>query len=227
MAVCQRQNLHKSKGLAASVPVATLQQLRFIAGDTGVDVDADAPSALRPSPQVCTFSAESRSMNFETIQPLTLVAGMALLTWLMMRRRVKRTQSEMPVKISKHHENMPGDLAGFQGTGSLGAPPEVLRWQVELHDMARELKAELDSKMLAVTSLAKSYEQASKRLSDLIRMAEEVELSPTSPLAKAQELRAAGWEDSRIAEMLGIQPHESPAFFTVLAPIHRSNSEAA
>ena len=166
-------------------------------------------------------------MTFDMLQPLTLVAGMALLTWVMMRSRFKRKRVDLPVWIPNSHPNMPGELEGFQGTGSLGAPPEVLRWQVELHDMARELKAELDSKMLAVTSLSRSYELASKRLSDLIRMAEEVEVAPNSPLAKAQELRAAGWEDARIAEMLGLQQHEAKAFFAILDPISRSKTEAA
>lgn len=202
-----------------------MPMLRLIGRRSRVDVDAgeSLDSLAMPVPT----NAESNHMNFDTLQPLTLVAGMALLTWVMMRRRFKRKHVELPVRVPSSNANTPGELAGFQGTGSLGAPPEVLRWQVELHDMARELKAELDSKMLAVTSLSRSYELASKRLSDLIRMAEEVELAPSSPLAKAQELRAAGWEDARIAEMLGLQPHEAKAFFSILDPILHSKTEAA
>ncbi len=132
----------------------------------------------------------------------------------------------MPVRVVKPGQTMPDDLAGFQGTGSLGAPPEVLRWQVELHDMARELKAELDSKMLAVTALARSYEQASKRLSDMIRLAEQVEISPTSLLARAQDLRAAGLDDERIIEVLELDPREAKAIFAVLSPA-LSRNEAA
>jgi hypothetical protein len=33
------------------------------------------------------------------------------------------------------------------------APPEVLRWQVEMHETARDLKAELDSKLSAIQAL--------------------------------------------------------------------------
>lgn len=165
-------------------------------------------------------------MTFESLQPVTLIAGMALLTWVMMRRKVKRKHVELPVRVLKTNVNMPGELAGFQGTEALGAPAEVLRWQVELHDMARELKAELDSKMLAVTALSRSYDQATKRLSDLIRLAEQVEVSPTSLLARAQDLQSAGLDDQQIVEVLDLDEAEAKAIFALLSPVLSQNEAA-
>lgn len=47
---------------------------------------------------------------------------------------------------------------------SAGAHPDFLNLQVEFYDLARQLKAELDSKMVAVNQLTKEYDAAAMRL---------------------------------------------------------------
>ncbi len=42
------------------------------------------------------------------------------------------------------------------------APAEVLRWHVELHDTARDLKAELDSKLAAIQAATIAAKQATQ-----------------------------------------------------------------
>jgi hypothetical protein len=52
------------------------------------------------------------------------------------------------------------------------APTDVLRWHVELHDTARDLKAELDSKITALQVLIRMAGQEAARLERLIESAE-------------------------------------------------------
>jgi len=47
------------------------------------------------------------------------------------------------------------------------APPEVLRWQVEMHELARDLKAELDTKMQALQVLVQQARCEADRLEQL------------------------------------------------------------
>ena len=62
-------------------------------------------------------------------------------------------------------------------------PAEVLRCQAELKQLTQDLQTELDEKMAAVNALSQAYEQASRRLSDLIDEAREA----TQLLDKAGE----------------------------------------
>lgn len=143
----------------------------------------------------------------ESLQPLLMMAGMGLICWLLVRGKMRRRpRGDLPVRVDelKFNSNAHRKHDQFSGRSSLGAPSDVLKWQVELHDLGRELKAELDSKMIAVRTLCKSYDQAAKRLSELIRLAEEVEAVAESPLHQIQRLCDAGWEPSKISRMLGI-----------------------
>ena len=138
------------------------------------------------------------------MQQLMMLSGIGLVCWLMMRGRMQRRRSvDLPVITHLgHNANAFSRSAPFTGTQSLGAPTEVLRWQVELHDLARELKAELDSKMIAVRSMTTAYDQAARRLAELIRLAEQVQLPGTSPLVEARRLANLDWENSKIAAAL-------------------------
>ncbi len=145
------------------------------------------------------------------LQQLMMIAGMGLLCWMLMRGKMRgRAKHELMV-IPQLGHNSNARLKGgnnFSGTQSLGAPAEVLKWQVELHDLGRELKAELDSKLVAVRSLTISYDQAAKRLSELIRMAEAVKLDEASPLAEARRLQALGWDKTKIAKAIAMEERE-------------------
>ncbi len=53
------------------------------------------------------------------------------------------------------------------------APPELLRWQVEMHETARDLKGELDSKMVALQELIRQAELQAERLRATIEEAKQ------------------------------------------------------
>jgi hypothetical protein len=52
---------------------------------------------------------------------------------------------------------------------------EMMRWEVEMHDTARELKAELHSKMSALMSLVRTAREEQERLTQLIDTARSLE----------------------------------------------------
>ena len=93
-----------------------------------------------------------------------LLAGLALLTIILLRRsyryfgRRKRNEGPM-VKLPR---------GGEKRQPLIDAPPDILRWQVEMQDTARDLKAELDSKMAALGHLVRSAETAVQRLEETI-----------------------------------------------------------
>ncbi|GIW95694.1 MAG: hypothetical protein KatS3mg110_3743 [Pirellulaceae bacterium] len=56
----------------------------------------------------------------------------------------------------------------------LGAPQELVRWQVEMHEIARDAKAELDTKMRALQVLIRDACDCEARLRALINRLEAV-----------------------------------------------------
>lgn len=60
------------------------------------------------------------------------------------------------------------------------APPDLLRWQVEMHETARELKAELDSKLLAIQAATALATRETERLHQAISNAQRSNVSVTS-----------------------------------------------
>ncbi len=149
-------------------------------------------------------------MSQDHLQQLMMLAGLGLMCWLLLRGKMHRRRQLQP-KVSLvlgHNGNAQSTATPFSGTKSLGAPADVLRWQVELHDLGRELKAELDSKLVAVGAVTNSYDQAARRLAEMIRLAEQVQVSANSPLGEARRLAELGWEPSRIAAVLSLSEGE-------------------
>lgn len=144
-------------------------------------------------------------MSQDHLQQLMMLAGLGLLCWLMLRGKMRRRRMQPKATFSLgHNSNAQSAATSFSGTQSLGAPAEVLRWQVELHDLGRELKAELDSKLVAVGAMTQAYDQATRRLAEMIRRAEQVQPPTASPLSETRRLAELGWEPAKIAKVLGL-----------------------
>jgi len=117
-------------------------------------------------------------------------AGVLMLIFFLMRRsrrylgKTKREKSTSRRKLDDAR----------QATALLDAPPEILRWQVEMHETARDLKAELDSKMSALQAIIRIASEESSRLEAVIARAELLGVSPCADtLAAIEEL--TGSED--------------------------------
>jgi DNA-directed RNA polymerase specialized sigma24 family protein len=71
----------------------------------------------------------------------------------------------------------------------LGDPPEAVNWEVQMHDFARQMKGELDSKMSALQALIAEADRAAARLEQALQN------SPTGgnflPTSQADALHSA------------------------------------
>lgn len=136
-------------------------------------------------------------------------AGVLMLIFLLMRRSRRYLG-----KTKKEGVTSRGQLKDARyDTPLLDAPPDLLRWQVEMHETARHLKAELDSKMAALQAITRIASAESARLEAAIARAEQLGVStcadtlaaiealsenddfgnsllPTVPLAKSEEIAA-------------------------------------
>ena len=168
------------------------------------------------------------NLSSEHVQSLMMIAGLGIICWLMMRKSVKsRRKSELPLVLPPlgHNANISQDRNTFTGTRSLGAPAEVLRWQVELHDLARELKAELDCKIIAVRKLTENYDSAANRLQTLIAEAQRVDESAASPFTQTCNLVQQGWPIERVASTVGLTVAEVQVIADIGLKHKRSESQ--
>lgn len=117
---------------------------------------------------------------------LLLLAGMGLAIWILWRRSHRHFHSaadepETPARPARPtRRDLDRDLA-------LGdAPPEIARWQVEMHETARDLKGEIDTKLAVLQLLIQHARQATDRLETAIERAEKLglhgSLDPLSPI---------------------------------------------
>lgn len=90
-----------------------------------------------------------------------LMIGLVLLRLLLRPKRVPKPY-ESPLKASGAS---PGHM--------LDAPPEVGRWEVQMHDTARNLLGELNTKVAIVEKLVRDANAAAERLEKAIERAEQ------------------------------------------------------
>jgi hypothetical protein len=103
--------------------------------------------------------------------------GLAILTWILLRRSYAyfgRRQG------AGHREPSGGSReTSFHGDPRrpADAPPEMLRWQVAMHDLARDVQAELDSKIRVFRTIVALAESEAVRLEAAIARAEKLGIS--------------------------------------------------
>lgn len=101
---------------------------------------------------------------------LIMLLAMGLLTMMLWRRSNRYfgrggKAYEAPHRVSKLQNDRDLALAD--------APPEINRWQVEMYELAREMKGELDTKMAVLQLLIRNANEASDRLERALAQAEE------------------------------------------------------
>jgi DNA-binding NarL/FixJ family response regulator len=101
-----------------------------------------------------------------------VIAGAALAVYFVLRRSFGDSSVARPGTIKGRFAER------VQNVASSEPPIEVLRWQVEMHETARELKGELDSKLAALQALVLMARQESQRLETAIKTAEALEIAP-------------------------------------------------
>jgi hypothetical protein len=88
----------------------------------------------------------------------TIVAVMLLLRFMRAQRREIPTGRALP-SFQRAERIAPSDETNS----------EMMRWEVQMHDTARELKAELDSKMVALQVLVRQAQEERQRLEQLLQ----------------------------------------------------------
>jgi len=104
-----------------------------------------------------------------------LFACGALILIFMLTRRSRRYLRQSKRESRQPHQHL---AAANRDQALVDAPVEVLRWQVEMHETARDLKAELDSKMVALQTLTRFADEAAERMEAAINRAESLGLAP-------------------------------------------------
>jgi hypothetical protein len=102
-----------------------------------------------------TMFTQSNVVTGLTLGALALVIGWLLLRTHRYLARQKRNDSPL-VRVARPKQADAGH--------HLDAPPDVLRWEVQMHETARELSAQLDSKMRVLQVLIAEADRAAARL---------------------------------------------------------------
>jgi hypothetical protein len=127
---------------------------------------------------------------------ILMAAGVALAALVFLRASWRRRAAQSA---------SPGAVADRGRQSLTNAPQELLRWQVEMHETARDLKAELDSKLSAWQTLVALARQERVLLERAIARAQGEEIEPpTSTLAAIESLGDAAAIDNpgRLAEVV-------------------------
>lgn len=90
-------------------------------------------------------------------------------------------------------QNRP-DPRGLRAT----APDSIVRWEVEMQELARDLKAEIDSKMVALGHLIRDADRAAARLEEAVAAVHpsaDNDLAPEEPTPQTQVSENAALRD--------------------------------
>ncbi len=100
--------------------------------------------------------------------------GIIILTVVLLKRssryyRGKRSQPPRPTQ-----RKQPAISSASNDRPLADAPREILRWQVEMHETARDLKAELDGKIVALGILLRDAQHETQRLEAAVARAKKL-----------------------------------------------------
>lgn len=112
--------------------------------------------------------------------------------WLRQRRSATATPDPQAIQQSF--------AAKTREASAHHAPEDLLRWQVEMHELARDVKGEIDTKLLALQSLIVIANEQADRLESLLTRAEGTTANRTEPVLTGREIL------SRIENMSGNLP---------------------
>ena len=121
-----------------------------------------------------------------------LVAAILVLT-ITMLLRLYRYQARNRRKATSRRPSAAESPPSLRAT-----PDSVVRWEVQMHELARDLKGEIDSKMVALSHLIRDADRAAQRLEDALEataasdpslLQSEDELTPSREALDEQTLR--------------------------------------
>lgn len=121
---------------------------------------------------------------------LMMLVGFILLGWVLVRRQIQRQRRSADDNRAAHQAMAQLRSDSPPAMPLSGAPVETQRWQVALFDLQRELKAELDTRIVIVQTLLKQADQRIDQLSALQSSPPET-TSTSEPIVGAQHQQVA------------------------------------
>jgi hypothetical protein len=116
-----------------------------------------------------TFNLVAESLAPIQQAQLLLVAGFVMLGWVLARRQIKsRRQLNQNARVANKAVKAIRDYKE-PAVPLAGAPVETQRWQAAMFDLQRELKADLDTRIVIVQTLLQQVDQRIDRLENLQR----------------------------------------------------------
>lgn len=147
-------------------------------------------------------------MQEGNISSWMLVAGIAVLTWILLRRTWKyRRQSQLA-------RTSPNPHADFRDRHDHGIElsRDMTRFQVEIYDFARDMRADIDTKMRVLQTLTRQADQQAKRLEEAINQAKNLGIAECRDTL--EEIRHVTAQtvvlDDMQAELNGMLPQIAP-----------------
>ncbi len=133
-----------------------------------------------------------------------MVGGFVMLAWVLARRKIRAgkkvhedtKRANREIKLMREHKEPSVPLSG--------APAETQRWQAAMFDLQRELKAELDTRIIVVQTLLNQVDVKINQLNRLQSELEPVHAADLSIRTKIQELVQRGLNAREIAMKIGI-----------------------
>lgn len=133
-----------------------------------------------------------------------MVGGFVMLAWVLARRKIragkkvhretKRANHE--IKLMREHTEPSIPLSG--------APPETQRWQAAMFDLQRELKAELDTRIIVVQTLLNQVDEKINHLNKLQSELEPAQATEHFTKSKIQDLLQRGLNAREIAIRMSV-----------------------
>ena len=125
----------------------------------------------------------------EISQYILFAAGLCVLIWLILRRSHGRPGRSRPDNEPLVRTPRPEKATNV---GLIDAPADVARWEVAMHETARDMKAELDTKMVALQTLTRMAQAESERLEAAIARARQLGLdAPRDVLERIDNFSSA------------------------------------
>jgi len=112
--------------------------------------------------------------------------GVGMMVMILMRRMWK--QKKKMRKEGRELKVKPVPSPGERASKIAGAPPEFLRWQVELHELGRNIAAELDSKISGLQAASIVAAERSVVLNNAIEEAKSLGMDAWKPRLAATAL---------------------------------------
>jgi len=108
-------------------------------------------------------------MSTENLSACMMLLGLAIMAAVMVRRVFARR-----VKKKRRRKSSAAPAPVVKEAQIAAAPAEVLRWQVEIHEIGRATKGEIDTKLQTLASLSLIAQHRTEQLQQALDRSDEV-----------------------------------------------------